>query len=281
MYNVFKESLKKIYIIFLLLFSVSVVAEEDIPPEVQEMITNFNGGLKKSKINTDLKHKRLVNSPYIKKQGYKVSYSSNDSLSDAKFILDFKVISCQKDKLPDYLKEKSESHEACGDLDSRIIFKDVVDVFLTKESRFNNLKPTKLIRTVPYVTRENGNYVIKDKKAMNTVNMGVELFAKPVKIVKNKVLLDLAVRTVELADSEEIYLDSNDNTFVNNGINFKHRFLTASFPVGLNATEILGGNSAILSPRTDKVKPNSSYPENARLWLEVTLKPPYKALLKN
>ncbi|MCP4356191.1 MAG: hypothetical protein GY793_11320 [Proteobacteria bacterium] len=280
MYNVFNTSLKYIFLSFLLCFSLGVAAEEAIPPEVQYMITNFTEDLNSGIAREELKQNKVVSSPYTKRYSQKVSYSSNKSIKKAKFILDFKVISCQKDKLPDYLKDQAESHEACGNLDSRVIFKDTVEVFLTKASRFNNLKPTKLIRTVPHIARENSNYVIKDRKTMNSVKLGVELFAKPVKIVKNKVLLDLAVRTVELADSEEIYLDSNDNIFINNGINFKHRFLTASFPVALNSTEILGGNSAILSPKTDKLKPNSSYPENARLWLEVTLKPPYKALTR-
>jgi len=122
--------------------------------------------------------------------------------------------------------------------------------------------------------QEGNNYVIKDTKTINSVKLGAEVIAKPTKIFRNKVQLDLAVKTVELADSEEIYLDSNDNNYINNGINFKHRFLTASFPVALNSTEILGGNSAILSPKNAKLRANISYPESARLWIEVTLRPP-------
>lgn len=267
------------------------MAEDDMPQEVQDMIVNFTQDLHSGKARADINsmkshgvspysiHKRPVNvyqqrSDYNRMQAMQAA--KQKELEKAKFILNFKVISCHKDKLPEYVDTKTISHEACGDLDSQIMYEDTVDVYLTKESRFNNLKSTKLIRTVPTISLEDGNYAIKDEKTLKTVKLGVEVFAKPTTIIGKKIKMDLAVRTVELAENEEIFLDSNDKNFINNGIGFKHRFLSASFPVALNQTEILGGNSAILAPKTNKLSSKSSYPEDARLWLEVTLKMPQK-----
>jgi hypothetical protein len=265
---------KKSLLTFLLAFSASVSFAENMPSEVQDMITTLTQELNSGKARESLKinHQAKPYNPYNAESDRKVvNVKKADKFKKAKFLLDVKVISCLDEKLPEFLKDQAVKHEACGDLDAQIVYKDKVDVFLTREGRFDNLKPTKVIRTIPEVKKDGDNYVIKDKQIINNVNLGVELFVTPTKILKRAVQLDMAVRTTELASVDEIYLDSNDRSFVNNEIALKHRFLVASFPVEIGENEILGGNSAILVPMIDKFKTNSSYPETARLWLEVKL----------
>lgn len=272
--------LKKSLLTALVVFSASISFAEDMPSEVQEAIMSLNNELNMPSAKQDLhinKKSSYINNPYKQPDNKVIQVKKADKFKKAKFLLDIKVISCIKEKMPEFLKDTTVKHEACGDLDSQIIYEDNVDVYLTKEAKFNNLKPTKIIRTIPNIEKSGDNYIIKDKQIINEVNLGVEVFVTPTTILKRQVQLDMAVRTTELAKVDEIYLDSNDKSFVNNEIALKHRFLVASFPVGISSPEILGGNSAILVPMVDKLKKkNESYPENARLWLEVTLDLPKK-----
>lgn len=259
----FKQSL---LVLIISVFSVTVVAE-DMPIEVQNMIKSMTQELNSGKARESLR----ITNPYAKKEVYK---EDKDRFKKAKFNLDIKVISCLKDKLPEFLKDKAIKHDACGDLDAKIIFDDKLDIFLTKESKFNNLKPSQIVRTIPEIIKNGENYEIKDKQIINTVQLGTELFIVPTAIIKRQVQLDLAVRTTELAAIDEVYLDSNDKNFVNNQVALKHRFLVASFPVDINQAETLGGNSAILVPMTSDFKSAKNYPETARLWLDVKLSLP-------
>lgn len=258
-----------------LAFCLSVIAistntfAEDMPADVQDMITTLTKEIKGGRARDSLKAKTYPYNPY-QKQAVK-SLSNEEKLSKAKFNLNLKVISCEKEDMPDFLKDKKVEHDACGDLSANIVFNDDLDLYLTKESKFNNLKPSKVIRTIPEIIRDNKNYIIKDKQIINTVNLGVEVFAVPTTIIGKQVQLDIAIRTTELADIDEVYLDSNDKNFVNNEVALKHRFLVASFPVNINQSETLGGNSAILVPVTSDFKSAKNYPETARLWLEVKL----------
>lgn len=262
----YKLGLVLIYSYMFVCVAVNVHAVEDIPYDVQEIIKAMNRSqtpqAKPENVKTNNSNK-------------KVSKKSKQD-SEAKFSLAVKVISCQKDKMPEFLASVAGKHDACGDLDSQIIFDKTFDVVLAQQTAMNNLKPVKLVRTVPEITQDGTNYVIKDKQILNTAKMGVEVFAKPTKIVDKKVQLDLAIRTTELSDNEEIFLDSNDTSFINSGINYKHRFLVASYPIALNQIEILGGNSAILTNKTSQLRSGNIYPEEARLWLEVKLMPPSK-----
>lgn len=239
---------------------------QDMPVEVQDMIKAMNGGpILTGKARESLK----IKNPYsVAKVTTK---EDTDKFKKAKFNLELKVVSCLKEKLPEFLADKAVKHDACGDLDAQIIFNDKLNVYLTKESKFNNLKPNKIIRTIPEITKDGENYVIKDKQIINTVQVGTEVFITPTTIIGRQVQLDLAVRTTELADINEVYLDSNDKNFINNQVALKHRLLVASFPVDLNTTETLGGNSAILVPMTADFKAAKNYPETARLWLDVKL----------
>jgi len=272
---------KSILTLSVLLSSVNVFAE-DMPADVADMITTMTQELNSGKARESLRVRNPYNynstEKYHKANSYEIKTNKvikvKDKLSKAKFILDVKVISCLKDKVPDFLTGKVEKHDACGDLDSQVIYDDTVDVFLTKESRFDNLKPAKIIRTIPEISKQDDNYVIKDKQIINTAKLGVELFVTPTTIIKKQVQLDMAVRTTELADIDEVYMDSNDKNFVNNEVALKHRFLVTSFPVDINNAETLGGNSAILVPLTSDFKSVSAYPETARLWLEVKLSLP-------
>lgn len=263
--------LKKSLILFMLGMWVTPVVAQDMPAEVEEMIRAMNGGdLNAGKARESLK----IENPYsVAKVTTK---EDTDKFKKAKFNLELKVISCLKDKLPEFLADKAVKHDACGDLDAQIVFDDTLDIYLTKESKFNNLKPSKIIRTIPEITKDGENYVIKDKQIINTVQIGTEVFVVPTTIIGRQVQLDLAVRTTELADIDEVYLDSNDKNFVNNQVALKHRLLVASFPVDLNTTETLGGNSAILVPKTSDFKAAKNYPETARLWLDVKLSLPTK-----
>lgn len=257
---------KSLSILILSVFSVAVVAE-DMPLEVQDMIKTMTQEISSGKARESLQ----IKNPYVKKNIYK---EDEDRFKKAKFKLDLKVISCLKDKLPEFLKDKAVKHDACGDLDAQIIFDDNLDIFLTKESKFNNLKPNKILRTIPEISKDGENYIIKDKQIINTVQLGTEIFVVPTTIINRQVQLDLAVRTTELADINEVYLDSNDKNFVNNQVALKHRLLVASFPVNINEEETLGGNSAILVPMTSDFKSAKNYPETARLWLDVKLSLP-------
>lgn len=262
---------KKALLVFSLLVISLNTSAEDMPADVQDMITTLTKEINGGRARESLKIANPYN-PYHKQPVKKVS--KQEQLSKAKFILDMKVISCVKDKLPDFLKSEKVKHDACGDLDAQIIFDDKLDIFLTKEGKFDNLKPSKIIRTIPEIVRDGDNYLIKDKQIINTVKLGVEVFAVPTTIIDKQVQLDLAVRTTELADIDEVYLDSNDKNFINNEVALKHRFLVSSFPVDINTVETLGGNSAILVPMTSDFKSPKNYPETARLWVEVKLSLP-------
>tara|TARA_Y100001960_G_C14671501_1_gene826247 strand:- start:227 stop:1024 length:798 start_codon:yes stop_codon:yes gene_type:complete len=258
--------LQKSLIILLSMFSLNVLAE-GMPQDVEDMIKAMNGApVTTGKARESLK----ISNPYANAKPVK-KITNEEKLKKAKFNLDLKVISCLKDKLPDFLEEKSTKHDACGDLDAQVIFEDELDVYLTKESKFNNLKPSKIIRTIPEISKSGENYIIKDKQIINTVQLGTEVFVIPTTIIGRQVQLDLAVRTTELADINEVYLDSSDKNFVNNQVALKHRFLVASFPVDINQEDTLGGNSAILVPMTADFKAAKNYPETARLWLDVKL----------
>jgi hypothetical protein len=260
--------LKKAFFILSLLISFKASAQEQMPADVQDMITTFTQEIKGGRARDSLKATYPYN-PYQPRQVKQLT--REEKLSKAKFNLDLKVISCKKEEMPDFLKEKKKTHDACGDLTADIIFDDKLELYLTKESKFNNLKPSKVIRTIPEIVKEGDNYTIKDKQIVNTVNLGVEVFAVPTTIIERQVQLDIAVRTTELADIDEVYLDSNDKNFVNDDVALQHRFLVASFPVDINSLETLGGNSAILVPVTSDFKSAKNYPETARLWLEVKL----------
>lgn len=268
--------MKKLFLTLnIALFAVTVVAE-DMPIEVQEMIRSMTADLNSGKSGViqggKARASLAIASPYKKHKPVKIS--KEERLKKAKFNLDLKVVSCLKDKLPEFLKDKAVKHDACGDLDAQIIFDDKLDIYLTKESKFNNLKPAKVLRTIPELIKDGENYSIKDKQIINTVQLGTEVFVVPTAIIDRQVQLDLAVRTTELADINEVYLDSNDKNFVNNQVALKHRFLVASFPVDINSQETLGGNSAILVPMTSDFKSAKNYPETARLWLDVKLSLP-------
>lgn len=244
--------------VLMLLFSFNCLADDSIPLEVEDMINSYaNKPLISGKAREDLSENKPV-------KNYK----------QAKFDLELKVISCEKEEIPEFLKDKKIKHEACGDLEAKIIFDDKLETYLTKESVFTNVVPTKVIRTIPEIVRKGENYAIKDKQIVNTINLGTEISVTPTKIIDRSVQLDIAVKTTELANIDEIFLDSNNKSFVNSDIALKHRYLVASFPVEINQVETLGGSSAILTPITDNFKEESNYPESARLWLDVKLSLP-------
>jgi hypothetical protein len=271
-------------VLFILALSISSVFAnaDDMPAEVQDMIRTMTGEIHGGKARESLKIANPYSTPNMPVENALVETKPKpvknkptvEDFKKAKFDLKLKVISCLKEKSPEFLKDTVIKHDACGSLEAKILFDKKLEVYLTQESKFDNLKESKIIRTIPDLIKENDNYVIKDKQIINSIKLGSEVFVIPTTIIGRQVQLDIAVRTTELADIDEVYLDSNDKNFVNNDVALKHRFLVSSFAVDLNKNEILGGNSAILVPMTSDFKSEKNYPETARLWLDVNLSLP-------
>jgi len=112
--KVLNFSFKFIVLNILLLCSYNIKAENDMPLEVQDMITQMTEGVSSGKARQDIKQGGFVASPYDHDYAKKKAVANKQKkLSKARFLLDFKVISCQREKLPEYLKDKKQNHDAC------------------------------------------------------------------------------------------------------------------------------------------------------------------------
>ena len=182
-----------------------------------------------------------------------------------------RVLECVPQKASEELRDGLVEHIACGQDKARVLLQSKHKVKPGQTVFAENKKMVPFSGHKPAITKTADGFRLKPEHFIERKESGTELKLHFIEVMDNRAKVSVEASVTEWRSRERVAWFNEDKVYINTEPAQKKRFVVATGFVGKDDPEILSGDVWLNAPATQKTL--TRLPEQARLWIEVSLKP--------
>jgi hypothetical protein len=159
-----------------------------------------------------------------------------------------------------------EKHTACGSLKARVLLDDQLIIDPARPTVHEHLQTVPYVRTVVDLNPATAD--LATRKAGGTLKVGIVLTATLRGRTPDAAEMEFALTSLDAELAEEMVYLSDGQVFTNPRPHVKERGFVSHATLPFGKTDILSGEAYVIDTAPEKIPP--VFPEEGRLWLEVT-----------